>query len=201
MNTIAVGSVIIFGLLIFLLATPLELTFNLEHIKKFKGQLFVRWLFGLVKFRIRIPDGAESQQDARKLKNKRTKTKKSEKHQLVVDSSKFAALLKQPAFRRRFYKFIQDLLRAAHARDLTLRARIGLGDPANTGQLWALLGPITAMTANIRAATIQIEPEFIDSIFEIHSHGKIRLVPLEFIALVIGFVLSPQSIHAWRSLR
>ena len=57
------------------------------------------------------------------------------------------------------------------------------------------------MATNIRGAEVRIEPEFIDPAFKIHSHGKFRFIPLEFIALVITFALSPPSLRAWRTLR
>ncbi|MDX1813007.1 MAG: DUF2953 domain-containing protein, partial [Gammaproteobacteria bacterium] len=115
--------------------------------------------------------------------------------------ARFFRLLKQSAFRSRLFKFIKDVLRATHLHDLKLRIRIGLGDPADTGQAWAFFGPLAAMAANVRKAEVRIEPEFMDSVFEIYSYGRFHLVPFEFIALTIAFALSPPSLRAWRSMR
>ncbi len=79
--------------------------------------------------------------------------------------------------------------------------RLGLGDPADTGRLWAFLGPLNAAAQNLRNAEVRIEPEFVDPTFEFEINGRVRLVPLQFLALATAFALSPPSIRAWRTLR
>ena len=111
------------------------------------------------------------------------------------------ALLKHSTFRRRAIRFIKSLLRATHARGLYLRIRIGLGDPAATGRLWGLLGPVAAIAANLRHAKVRIEPEFMDLVFEVESHGELRLIPIQFIGLAAAFAASPETRYAWRTLR
>ena len=111
------------------------------------------------------------------------------------------SVVRQPAFRRRAHKFIRDMLRATHARNLVLRLRIGLVDPADTGRLWAVIGPIAGMAQNLRSAAVRIEPEFLDPVFEVESHGQFRLVPIQFIALTVAFILSPTMLRAWLRLR
>jgi hypothetical protein len=93
------------------------------------------------------------------------------------------------------------LLRATHARNLYLRLRIGLGDPADTGRLWAIIGPIAGLAQNLRSAMVRIEPEFMDPVFEVESRGQFRLLPIQLIALTAAFVLSPTMLRAWWLLR
>ena len=93
------------------------------------------------------------------------------------------------------------MLRATHGRDLFLRLRIGLGDPADTGRLWAVVGPVAGLAQNLRSAVVRIEPEFMDPVFEVESHGQFRLVPIQLIALTAAFVLSPTMLRVWRQLR
>ena len=78
--------------------------------------------------------------------------------------------------------------------------RLGLGDPADTGRLWALVGPLNAAANNLRNAQVQIEPEFMDPLFEFRFDGRLLVVPLQLVALAIGFALSPASLRAWRTL-
>ena len=47
------------------------------------------------------------------------------------------AVVRQSGFRRRLYRLVKDLVRAAHLQRLRLRIRLGLGDPADTGRLSA----------------------------------------------------------------
>ena len=201
MGALLLGSTLLTALLVALLAVPIDLEFTIDRIRKIHGRVNVRWLFGLAQFSVDIPDTSKPD----KIKKKRTKdklpdAKQSRTHKKEPASTNFFNVLKQSTFRRRFFQFIKDLLRATHSHELMLRCRIGLGDPADTGQLWALLGPIAAMVTNVRSTVVRIEPEFIDTVFEIHSHGKFRLVPLEVIALTVAFALSPPSIRAWRTL-
>ena len=187
---------ILLALLAVLLAVPITVTFRINRIKEIKGQISFHWLFGLVRFRIGIPGAAKSE-----TQHKRKPTKKTRKRKRGSNARGVFALLKQSAFRRRAIRFIKDVLRVTHARDLYLRLRIGLGDPADTGRLWVLLGPIAGIASNLRSAEVHIEPEFMDPLLEVESHGEFRLIPLQFIALVTAFVVSPKTLHAWRTLR
>jgi len=57
--------------------------------------------------------------------------------------------LRDAALRRRVWRLIRDLRQAIRLQRGHLHARLGLGDPADTGRLWALLGPL--QTVALRA--------------------------------------------------
>ena len=185
-------------LLVLLLALPVDLAFRLESVEGFAGQVRIAWLFGLVRHRIvlppsagrRAPRPAIAAQAAGAPARRRRRPRRAD----------VMAALRQAAFRRRVYRFARDLARAAHARDLGLRVRLGLGDPADTGRLWAFVGPLNAAAQNLRNADVRIEPEFVDSVLEFEARGRLQLFPLQLLALAISFALSPASIRAWRSL-
>jgi hypothetical protein len=179
-----------------LLAAPITVVFRIDRIKETKGQLSFRWLFGLVRFRFGIPGAAKP-----KLQRKRKSTERIKERKPGSNARAILNLLKQSVFRRHAIRFIKDMLRAIHARGLYLRLRIGLGDPADTGRLWALLGPIAGIATNLRSAEVRIEPEFMDPVLEVESHGEFRLVPLQFIALAIAFMVSPTTLRAWCVVR
>ena len=79
--------------------------------------------------------------------------------------------------------------------------RLGLGDPADTGRLWAIVGPLSVAAQGIRSARVRVEPAFMEAVLEFDARGRMRLVPVQFLALAIGFALSPPSVRAWRTLR
>jgi len=168
----------------------------MERIKEFNGHVIFHWLFGLARFRIGIPGAVKAFPRHKKKPREKTKKRKQDGNVRVV-----ITLLKQSAFRRRAIRFIKGLLCAAHARDLYLRLRIGLDDPADTGRLWGFLGPVAGIATNLRSAEVRIEPEFMTPTLEVESHGEFRLIPLQFIALAIAFMLSPATLQAWRKLR
>ena len=195
MGVVLVTIAVLFGLLVLLLAVPLNVAFRFEGIEAFQGQITVRWLFGLARFRIKVPGVAEPQPPEPETTKVRAKSEKRR------GRSNILAVIRQAAFRRRVYRLVRDLVRATHMHQLRLRIRLGLGDPADTGRLWAFVGPLNAAAQQLRNAEVQIEPEFIDPVFEFEAHGRLLLIPLQFLALAIAFALSPPSIRAWRTLR
>lgn len=198
MAPIALTMWVLLVLVIALLAVPLTIVFSIHRIKETQGHIRFRWLFGLVRFQLRIPQAnqAEPRPEPKAKKAAKSPRPRGEKG----NPRSMLTLLKQPAFRRRFFIFLRDMLTASRAQDLFLRLRIGTGDPADTGRLWAIIGPIAGMAQNLRSAEVHIEPEFMDPLFEVESHGQFRLVPIQFIALTTVFMLSPTMLRAWLHL-
>jgi hypothetical protein len=183
------------GLVLLLLAVPADLEFRLEGIEPFTGEVGVRWLFGLVRFRIPVPRAGKATprpEAKRKAARVRARPRAGGRHLDVL------AALRQAAFRRRVYRLARDLVRAVHPHRLRLRMRLGLGDPADTGRLWAVVGPLNAV-AQLRNAELRIEPEFGDPVLEFRADGRVLLVPLRFLFLAVAFALSPPTIRAWRT--
>jgi hypothetical protein len=185
---------IVLGLAVLLLALPIGVAFRVEGIETFFGEITIRWMFGLVRFRVRIPDINKPPREPKATKVRVKPDKRNGRPQVL-------GLLRQAAFRRRVYRLATDLVDATHLRQLRLRLRLGLGDPADTGRLWALVGPLNAAAQNLRGADVQIEAEFMDPVFEFQADGLVLLIPLQLLILAIGFALSPASIRAWRALK
>jgi hypothetical protein len=183
-------------LVVLLLAVPVEMRFRLQGVAAFSGQVTLRWLFGLATYRVRVPR-ARRPPPTGEVPSAKSKARGERRG----GRARVMALLRQAAFRRRLVRLVGDLLRAARIDDLGLRLRLGLGDPADTGRLWAFVGPASAAVLGLRNVRIRLEPEFMDEVFEFDAEGRVWLVPLQFLALAIGFALSPPSIRAWRSLR
>jgi len=180
-------------LLIAVLAIPVTLTFQLSWQQGFRDDIRLQWAFGLVRIRAA---SFRSKTSSGKSEGPKHRTGRSDRSSRKNQSVFAAVRLK--TFRRRIIKFIRDLWRAVHKRNVSLRVRIGIGDPADTGQLWAIVGPAAAILANIQEASITIEPEFFDPIFELDSSGSIRLIPLQMICLTVALLLSPPI---WRGIR
>ncbi|MBT8127761.1 MAG: DUF2953 domain-containing protein [Gammaproteobacteria bacterium] len=185
------GFVVFLLVIIVLLAVPVTLTYRVTWQRSFQSNMTLQWLFGLV--RIQLPSTAS------------TTTDRAQETVTITEPKKLPAsrkanpmiALRQKAFRQRLFRLIGDLWHAVHKQHVTLRIRIGLGDPADTGQLWALVGPLSGMLATIQDAMIEIEPEFIDTVFELDSSGKIRIIPLQLLYLAFGLLLSPAF---WRGV-
>lgn len=195
MGFVALTLGLMLALLIALLAVPLTVAFSVHRIEKTKGLVRFRWLFGLVRIQLRIPRPAKARSGIEPAPPKKTKPPRRRKRK--GGASGMLSLLGQPALRRRVFRFVRDVVRATHPRKLFVRMRIGLGDPADTGRLWAIVGPVAGIARSVRSAELRIEPEFIEPVFEVAAHGRFRLVPIRFIALTTAFLLSPTMLRAW----
>jgi len=172
-----------------LLAIPLELRFRLSRHEVIEGDATLVWLFGLLKVNLSNAETSLEGDDKKKAakRNKR--------------GSSFLSLsraLRQKPVRSRLIRFVRDIWHAIKREDFRLFIRLGLGDPADTGMLWAIIGPLSGMLFAAEDADITIEPDFIESAMALESSGKIRLIPLQLLYLIMGLLLSPTI---WRGLR
>ena len=185
-------------LLIGLLAIPVALTFKVSWEGALEKDIELQWLFGLIQ--VRIPSGRSKALDP--AKSREPAVEKAEQKARRIGRSRpkpnFSALVRQKAFRRRAIRFVRDMWRAVKKQDVVLRVRVGLGDPADTGQLWAVVGPMAGILASIQHASITVEPEFFDARLELDSSGSIRLIPLQIVFLTCALLLSPP---VWQGLR
>ena len=176
-----IGTVLFLSLIVIVLVMPVTLTYQLSWKEKLTGNLRLNLAFGLVRTNV-TPDQAEPKPD----KPEAAREKSFRRGKPTGKKANFMAAIRQTSFRRRILRFISDLWRAIHKQNVRLLVRMGLGDPADTGQLWAMLGPLSGMLARLRDVRVAIEPDFIDTTFEVDSSGTIRLIPLQFVILALG---------------
>lgn len=188
-----IGVVIFVAVLAALLAIPLTLTFQVSWQEAFRNETELEWAFGLVHKRIlpakSTPVTSESEQPDRHAGRSQSSTR---------TKLKFLNALGQEDFRHRITRFIGDIWQAAQKEDVKVRLRVGLGDPADTGQLYAYLGPISGILGSVQDLSVEIEPEFIDETLEFSGDGRVRIIPLQIIYLAAILMLSPPI---WRAIR
>lgn len=181
-------------LLVALLAVPLEWTFTVRlHAGERTADSRIHWLFGLVNVRTTDSGDAESSRTDRPSK-KPDKPKAKRRHSPV-------AAMSVDGFVQRVLRLVRRLLSAIHVHHLNLNARLGLGDAADTGRLWGFIGPLSVLLNQPRATRVYLEPEFYDEVFDVEADGRIRVVPLHLVGLVLGFLLSFNTLRAYRSMR
>lgn len=187
------GLLIAFLLLITLLAIPLTLRFHITWDQVLNTQLRLTWAFGLLRISLPTNQAQTSRTEEENTTLSRPRTHKPTSNKLSL----FRALRQRP-FRQRILRFISDFWRAFKKQDMKLHLRIGLGDPAETGQLWALVGPVSGILASTQDAEIAIEPAFIDQTFELDARGEIQVIPLQLFYLITVLILSPVL---WKGIR
>lgn len=183
-------------LIIALLAIPVTLTFQMSWQQEFQSDIELLWLFGLVRIRFSSPQSKRPSREGEERVQKISRLERSSrKKQNVI------AVVRQKSFRRRIIRLTRDFWHAIHKRNVSLRVRVGLGDPADTGQLWAVVGPVAGILSSVKEASIEIVPEFFDNTFELDSSGNIRLIPLQMIYLTVGLLLSPPLWQGIKQMR
>ena len=187
------GLLIAAGALLALLAIPLTLTFQVAWPDVPRSKAEVTWAFGLL--RKHITPAAQRRDEAAR-GDTRERTARARRPRSA--QSGVLKALGQREFRDRILRFASDLWHAVHKRDVRLRLRVGLGDPADTGQLWGFLGPMAGLLGSVREIAIVLEPEFEDEVLEFDGDGCVRVVPLRLILLFIALMLSPAL---WRGIR
>ena len=181
-------------LLIALLAVPVVFEIDVSGENEFRGHIMLIWAFGLLRVKIaRFPRVAKSDSKAARKPREKKPARKSRKSGGSIQQA-----IGNAEFRRRILRFLRDFWRAVHKDGLRLHLRLGLDDPANTGLLWAVLGPLSGWLMTLREASVWLEPEFRGATVALDSAGRIWFVPLRLLQLILGLVLSPTF---WRGMK
>lgn len=104
------------------------------------------------------------------------------------------AMLSSRNFLSRVSRFMIDVLRAVEFRDNALFVQLGLHDPADTGQISGLLGPLLSFIPNAR-----FEPDFFAPCFVLQARSTVRIVPLRFVKLAVLLACAPELWQAVKS--
>ncbi|MCH8552907.1 MAG: DUF2953 domain-containing protein [Natronospirillum sp.] len=157
-----------------------------------RGQF--RWFFGLV--RVKLPGKPSRTKKADKPPDKdkpKTRSKPSRHSPL--------AALSVEGFIGHLLRLVRRLLAGLHIHHLDIRGRLGLGDPADTGLAWALVGPISVLLDAPGVTQVDIQPDFSQEVLDFSSNGRVRVVPLEYLTVMIRFMVSPTTFRAIRAMR
>ena len=186
------------GLLVFillavaLLAVPLTLTCELSSRPGHRNVVAIGWAFGLSSCRVPLERGKKEP-----VKPKPEEPAKERPSGNRMDLGRGLAVIRQEGLRRRLARFAGDLWHAVDKEDVEVDLRIGLGDPADTGQLWAVVGPVAGVLQGARSARVSIVPDFVDAALEYDGRGRFRLIPLRVLYLFVALMLSAP---VWRAV-
>ncbi len=174
--------------LIVLLSVPVDLAFRVRRQTSFRGDLTVRWMFGLVEFPL----------TGRKRREKPAKPKVKKRGRAARLLPRLLGALQSAQFRRRLLRFCRDIIAALRLRDFGLRLRLGFDDPADTGIAWAFVGPLVAFLEAREAANVDVGADFERETLEFDAGGKVRIVPAQLVSIGMAFTLSPVTLRtAW----
>jgi hypothetical protein len=169
-------------LLCFILYIPLDLLIHVDVDGRPKFRLSLSWLFGLVRPEI---TGRE-----KKPKKKIKKAKAKKKHRLR-DARLVFNILRTRGILRHVRELVKGVFSAFKFRDIVADLKIGLGDPVDTGLLFAFLGPATALWGSSHLHRVRLEPSLDDdAVLQGYLQGTVRLRPIRLVPPLLKFVFS-----------
>lgn len=174
-------------LVVVLLSVPVVVAWRVAWPTDTDNDIELIWLFGLVRMPLPYtPGGAPSSAPER-----------ARRHAASGSARVFRAFRYKP-FRSRLIRYLRRMWRLIEKSHVRLRVRVGLDDPAATGQLWAVMGPLAALLGALDSVVVRIEPDFVREALEMDSSGRVRIVPLQLLALTLALGF---SLDLWRGLR
>jgi hypothetical protein len=179
-------SAIVIGLAVAILlvfCTPLEVTFHMESDGRTEFGVRVLWCFGLMRRELatkRKRPQKEPRADARP---------KLKKWQVRTDT--MLQIFKSKGMLSQLRSLMIDTLHCLRLKELNADIKIGLDDPADTGQLFALIGPVALFVRSIWHHQIRLMPSFEDeAVLEGYAYGTVCVQPIQLIPPFVRFVFS-----------
>jgi len=181
-------------LIVFTLSLPLDLRAHVDVYGRPKFRMRLAWLFGLV-----------SKEIAKKEKKPKDKKKAAKGERKCRDRGPRAKtileILRARGLLRQIKLLLKGILRLPRIEDLVADLKVGLGDPADTGLLFAIIGPTTSFLGSYFPNRIKVQPSFADeAVLEGSLHGALRLRPIQFIPPLLRFVFSLPTIRVAKIL-
>lgn len=171
------------GLLIASLAIPVELQARATLEDELDAGLRVRWLFGLVERDVSAPERGSGGQP-----------------RSLPRRAQLELLWRKP-FRDRVARLYARCRPAIQIGTLSGRARIGLGDPADTGRAMGVLLPLCAALSLHPKVELNLDTDWSQAAVVGRVHGEVRVIPLGLVRPVVAFALSREvigTVRAWR---
>ena len=173
------------AIIIFVLCIPLNAVLDIDIYGRPKFRLRLVWFFGLVSRGITKGRKKPKEEEKRIAEGKRKPKKRKIKARTIFKILRTRGLIGQVKC------LLRDILKCFKIRDLRADFRVGLDDPADTGLLFALIGPLIFFLGSSRVHEIRVQPSFEDeAVFEGYLRGAVRLVPIQLVVPLLRFVFS-----------
>jgi len=168
------------------LSVPLDMAFHVDVHGRPRFGMKLGWLFGLVSKEVG--------------KGKRVAEAKPKRRRRIGAWTIFE-ILRTKGLLAQLKRLLKDVLGRLKIRDIGVDFRVGLDSPADTGLLFALIGPATLFLGSSRVHVMRLEPSFGDeAVCEGYLHGVVRLQPVQLVLPFIRFAFSLATIRAMKKL-
>ena len=175
------------GLIVLVLCVPLDAALNMDVSGSPKFRLRLVWFFGLVTKE--ITKG-----------KKRPEVKRKPRKRWGGIRGAFE-ILRTKGLLRQLKVLVKDILHCLRPRDFTMDFRLGLDDPADTGLLFAVIGPANLFLGPSFSHHIKLQPSFeSETILEGYCYGVVRLRPIRLSVPLLRFIFSTAAIRTVKVL-
>ena len=179
-------------LVILVLCIPVDVGLYVDVYGRPKFRMRLGWLFGLVRKEIGKKKPEEEERVVEAAPKRRRKK---------IRARTIFEILRTKGLLRQVKRLLRDVLRRLQIRDLVADFTVGLGDPADTGLLFAIIGPAAFFLNSSFSHQIRVQPSFEDeAVCEGYLRGTVRVVPIQLVAPGLRFAFSLPTIRAVKRL-
>lgn len=181
-------------LVILFLCIPIELVLHASTQGTPKFSLKLIWLFGLVSRDLRQAGKKPRQKTESELSGK-SGSDWLKRIRVTFEILQTKGLLTQ------LRRFIIRTFRRIQVKELAANLKVDLENPADTGLLFAFVGPINLLINYFLPYPIKIEPSFTgESFLTGYANGVVKVMPIQMAASVIGLALSLPAFRVIKKL-
>lgn len=180
-------------LIILILCVPLDVLLHIDVYGKPKFSMRLEWLFGLVSKEVRKRK-KKPEEKKKAVKGKPKFIRWQKKAQDIFEILQTKGLLSQ------LKRLLRDILSRLRIRKLEANFRVGLDNPADTGLLFAFIGPATVFLNYSFPYRIRVQPSYDKAVFEGYLHGTVRLRPIQLVPSFIRFAFSLAAMRLLKKL-
>jgi hypothetical protein len=138
-----------------------------------------RWLFGLVRVAYDSSARAGAAVDPSRAPPASVRGLRLVRRLLAIDGLVTRAAM-----------FVVEIVRSLGWQCGRIAVRVGLEDPADTGELCGMVAPMLVMASRLHGPGIEFEPDFETSRFDARAEGSGRFVPARAVVAIGRFALS-----------
>ena len=180
------------GLVIFVLCVPLDMDFRVDLYGRPKLRLRLVWLFGLV--------NKELSREKKKAREKKEAAEGKPKKKRRVGFGAVLEILKVRGLAGQFKSLLRGVIRSFRISQLEANFRVGLDNPADTGLLLAVIGPVTHILNRSFPYRIRVQPSFTEAVLEGFSSGNLSIRPIRLVPPLLRLVFSLATVRVLKRL-
>ncbi len=188
---IAVTLISLALLIILVLCVPIDVAFYICTHTSHKFRIRLIWLFGLV----------DKELEKGKEKTEKKIIKDKQRHRGGISASTIFQILKTKGLITQLKQLVVDIFNCFKIKRLGADLVIGLDNPADTGLLFAIAGPVNNFLSSYFHYDISLQPSFDnEATLKGDLHGVIRSWPIRFIRPITRFIFSLPAFRVVKTL-